>query len=123
MKKIILLSILLSVIIISFGFLNETGTNEVYVLVKYKAQQNKSEQALTELKNLVTKVKEEPNYNKIVIHVDPADPTNILLYEHWDDEAYYKGYHMSTPHLQKFITNSREFLAGPPEITFWEVVD
>ncbi len=122
MKKITLLFILLSVMIVSFGFLNQTGTNEVYVLVKYKAQPNKSEQALVALKNLVNKVKEEPNYKKIIIHTDPADPTNILLYEHWDDEAYYTGDHMNTPHLQKFITDSREFLAGPPEITFWKVV-
>lgn len=53
--------------------------------------------------------------------VDPADMTNILLYEEWDSEAYYKGDHMGTPHLQKFMIDARGFIAGPPDISFWKL--
>lgn len=28
---------------------------------------------------------------------------------------------MKTPHLQQFITNARNFLAGPPEISLWQI--
>jgi len=91
------------------------------VLVKYKTQPGKDSLALSSLKSLVAKVKKEPNYINIIIHVDPMDKSNILLYEQWANEDYYKGEHMKTPHLQQFMTDARLFLGGPPEITFWKI--
>jgi quinol monooxygenase YgiN len=70
---------------------------------------------------LILEVKKEPHFVNIKMFVDPADQTNILLYEQWTDEAYYKGEHMNTPHLQKFMGDAREFLAGPPDISSWEL--
>jgi quinol monooxygenase YgiN len=93
----------------------------IIVLLKFKAQPEKGARAVSELINLFEKVKEEPNFISIKLHVDPTDNTNILLYEEWKDQAYYNTEHMNTAHLQEFMTNSKNFLAGPPEITFWEV--
>ena len=76
---------------------------------------------LAALNALILEVKKEPNFSNIKMLVDQADKTNILLYEEWSDEAYYKGDHMNTKHLQKFINDSRNFLAGPPEISFWKL--
>ena len=42
--------------------------------------------------------------------------------EQWADEASYTGPHMQTPHIQAFMARAREFIAGPPEITFWRGV-
>lgn len=126
MKKHSMYAIFLfAVVALSYGFLSrEPGeVNDISVLVKYKSQPGKEMIAVTELKSLVGKVKQEPHYGNITIYSDPADPTNILLYEHWKNEEYYKGDHMKTSHLQTFINNSRNFLAGPPEITFWKVVE
>ena len=58
---------------------------------------------------------------KITIENKFLYTSNILLYEEWSDEVYYKGDHMNTTHLQKFIGDSRNFLAGPPEISFWKL--
>jgi quinol monooxygenase YgiN len=91
------------------------------VLVKYKTQPSKSEQAITGLQKLISKVKNEPNFVKILMHLDPKDDTNILLYEEWTDEVYYNGDHMGTLHLQNFMKESRAFLAGPPEISQWKI--
>ena len=91
------------------------------VLVKYKVQPGKDGLAISGLKSLIDKVKAEPNYVKIILHSDPADSTNILLYEQWSDADYYKGDHMKTAHLQQFMNDSRMFLTGPPEITFWKI--
>ena len=99
---------------------NKENTN-LAVLVKYKSQPEKQDEALSALNALILEVKKEPHFVNIKMLVDPADKTNILLYEEWSDEAYYKGDHMNTPHLQKFINDSRSFLAGPPDISFWEL--
>jgi quinol monooxygenase YgiN len=119
MKKLYLISIF----IVAFSFpdtLFSLDVKNLIVLVKYKAQPSQEEKALEALNQLIEQVKREPNYVKIVIHVDPADRSNILLYEEWSDEEYYKGSHMNTPHLKKFIIDSKDFLAGPPEISFWK---
>jgi quinol monooxygenase YgiN len=101
--------------------LSAQDLKNLIVLVKYKAQPSRENKTLEALNQLIEKVKSEPNYVKIIIHVDPADKSNILLIEEWSSEEYYKGNHMNTPHLQKFIGDSKEFLAGPPEISFWRV--
>lgn len=95
--------------------------NNLTVLVKYKSQPEKQAEVLTALNALILEVKKEPHFVNIKMFVDPADKTNILLYEEWSDEVYYKGDHMNTTHLQKFIGDSRNFLAGPPEISFWKL--
>jgi len=95
--------------------------NNLTVLVNYKSQPEKQVEALTALNALILEVKKEPHFVNIKMFVDPADKTNILLYEEWSDEVYYKGDHMNTTHLQKFIGDSRNFLAGPPEISFWKL--
>lgn len=102
------------------AFIND-GKNNLFVLVNYKVQPDKHEKALSALNNLILEVKKEPNFVNIKMFVDPADQTNILLYEQWTDEVYYKGDHMNTPHLQKFMVDAREFLAGPPDISVWKL--
>ncbi len=95
--------------------------NNLTVLVKYKSQPEKQAEVLAALNALILEVKKEPHFVNIKMFVDHEDKTNILLYEEWSDEVYYKGDHMNTTHLQKFIGDSRNFLAGPPEISFWKL--
>lgn len=123
MKKSILIIGLLIAVLFPAVNLNAQDEKNLVVLVKYKVQSTKENQAINALIELVEQVKNEPNYVKIKIHVDPVDRTNVLLYEEWSNEKYYKGDHMQTPHLQKFMIDSRDFLAGPPEISFWKVQD
>jgi quinol monooxygenase YgiN len=90
------------------------------VLVKYKAQPGTATAAIAALNSLITEVAKEPHYIQIELLTDPADDGNILLYETWASERYYKGEHMNTPHLQQFMVDARSFLAGPPDISFWK---
>lgn len=96
-------------------------SQNLIVLVKYKTLPSKSEDAIAGLTRLIEAVKEEPNFVNITLLLDPKDETTILLYEEWSDEAYYNGDHMNTKHLQGFMTDSRAYLAGPPEISQWKI--
>ena len=100
---------------------SKSVNNNLIVLVKYKSQPSKSKEAVEGLTKLIETVKTEPNFVNITIHVDPKDDSNILLYEEWSNESYYNGAHMKTEHLQKFMEDSRAFLAGPPEISQWKI--
>ena len=99
---------------------NDTMQNTI-VILKFKTQPDKGAKTISELTGLIEKVKLEPNFVEIKLHVDSKDNTNILLYEEWENENYYKTKHMETDHMQDFMTKSRNFLTGPPEITFWKI--
>lgn len=120
MKKHILI---LGLIIISsfIGCDKNEEADNLIVIVKYKTQPNKSVDALMGLKKLIEKVKKEDHFVNIKLHIDQKDNSNILLYEEWNDELYYRNQHMKTDHLKEFIVESQEYLAGPPEISFWKV--
>ncbi|MGX9985884.1 putative quinol monooxygenase [Soonwooa purpurea] len=89
--------------------------------MKYKTQPSKEKETLSALSDLMESVKIEPHFVKIKLHIDSKDKSNILLYEEWNDVAYYNSKHLQTSHLQKFILDSRNFLARRPEISFWKV--
>ena len=116
--------ILTSLFFAGWGLKNKTeidNTKNIIVLVKYKTQPSQENETVLALTNLIESVKKEPHFVNIKLHIYPKYRTNILLYEEWDDELYYKSKHMQTNHLQKFIGDSKNFLAGPPEISFWKV--
>jgi quinol monooxygenase YgiN len=123
--KIFIYSVLLSTLIFSCKeqnvLIENSDYNNLYVMVKYKSQSEKQNEALSALNSLILEVKKEPNFVNIKVLVDPEDKTNIMLFEEWSDEVYYKGEHMKTPHLQNFIGDSRNFLVGPPDISFWKL--
>lgn len=120
-NKKIILSLVFAFTAMCFTAAYSQHNKHLIVLVKYKTQPGKDSLALSSLKSLVDKVKKEPNYVHIIIHVDPLYKSNILLYEQWASEDYYKGEHMKTLHLQQFMIDARSFLGGPPEITFWKI--
>ncbi|MCW5519538.1 antibiotic biosynthesis monooxygenase [Aureitalea sp. L0-47] len=100
----------------------QTANSEnAIITVRFKAQPDKGAEAVLAITKLLEQVKKEPNFVSITMHVDAKDDTNILLYEVWSDASYYYGAHMETPHLQQFMTDSRNFLAGPPEIVGWKL--
>lgn len=95
----------------------------VTVLIRYLAQAGKAMVARQELEALVKVVlAEEPACRGIWIHENTSSPEQLLLVEHWTDEASYTGPHMQTPHIRAFMARARDFIAGPPEITFWRGV-
>ncbi len=118
-----ILSLVFIFTVLSFTSAFSQANKNLIVLVKYKTQPGKDSLALVGLKKLIAEVKKESNYVGIFIHVDPVDKSNILLYEQWLDEDYYKGDHLKTAHLQQFINDSRAFLTGPPQITFWKIAE
>lgn len=130
MKTIAKLPIPILLIIVTFIFLgnstsdadinNDSEANGIVVL-EFKAQPDKGVEAAAQLTELLRNVRQEPHFVKITMHVDPKDNTNIMLYEEWENMEYYNSDHMSTPHINKFMADSRNFLVGPPDITQWQI--
>jgi len=96
----------------------------VVVLVRYQAQPDKADLAGREIASLVAQVRsKEPECLGISIDRCDDEPARFVLRERWTSREAYVGPHMQTPHLQSFIQRAPEFLAGPPDISFWREVD
>ena len=100
---------------------DSSETKNAIVVLKFKAHADKGDEAVSELIKLLEKVKHEPHFVNIKLHVDPNDKTSIMLYEEWDDLSYYNSDHMATEHLQQFMANSSNFLVGPADISSWNI--
>jgi len=96
----------------------------VIVHIAYRAQPGKAEFASVELAKLIAVVQsKESGCLGITLHQNRDEPERFLLVERWKDRATFEGPHMQTTHLQAFIASAMGFLAGPPEMSFWEAVD
>lgn len=91
------------------------------VFVGYRALPGQEETALREIGKLVATVEaREPDCGGITVLRDASDPARFTLVEHWPSQALFLGPHMAQPHIQAFIRGAGAFLAGPPEISFWQ---
>jgi quinol monooxygenase YgiN len=55
------------------------------------------------------------------LHQSQTDPALFVFYENWTSEAHLDA-HSKSPHIQSFRKVAGEILAGPVEITKWQVV-
>lgn len=94
------------------------------VIVSYQAQPGQAEVALDAIQALVaTVLAREPACAGITVLQDAADPTRIKLIEQWPSQDMFLGPHMQEPHIRAFIEQAGAFLAGPPDISFWNRAD
>lgn len=97
--------------------MNPTDT---WVIIRYRAKAGSADIAARELSALVTTVRErEPDCTGITIVQRDDDPTDFTLIETWTSRAAYAGPHLETPHIQAFKARAADFMAAPPEITYW----
>jgi len=91
------------------------------VLVSYRSQPEHSAVARRELGRLIATVQaSEPDCAGITLLQDASDPTRFTLVEQWSSREAFLGPHMQQPHIESFIQRAPAFLAGAPEISFWE---
>ena len=97
-----------------------TGTT---VVVSYRVLPEQVDTALREIGALIATVQySEPECHGITMLQDANDLTRITLIERWPSQEIFIGPHTQKPHIQSFIQAAGAFLAGPPEISFWNTV-
>lgn len=93
----------------------------IVVLVSYTALPQQVDTARTAIASLVAEVlAAEPECAGITLLQSVADPARITLVERWPSQEMFLGPHMHQPHIQAFIQRAGAFLAGPPDISFWQ---
>ena len=99
------------------------SASNVFVIIHYRALPGCEQTALRELSDLVAVVRAaEAACTGITIVHSEGETGRIMLIETWASREAYLGPHLQTPHIQAFKKRAGEFMAGPPEITFWQPV-
>lgn len=94
------------------------------VIVRYRALAEQVETAKREIAALVASVlAAEPECGGITMLQEAGDATLFTLIETWPSQQVFLGPHMSQPHIQAFIQSAGAFLAGPPDISFWNPLE
>ncbi len=71
----------------------------VIVIFRAKMKPGKEEEALAKMRTMVAAVKDnEPGTLAYICHQMKDDPSEIVFYEAYADEATFQG-HMGTPHM------------------------
>jgi len=87
----------------------------IAVIAKVPIQSDKKEEAIAEVKVLMSKVAEEEGTLHYTLNINENDPDTLVFIERYKDmEAL--SVHGSTQHFQDFMGKAMSFASGPPEI-------
>ena len=87
----------------------------IAVIAKVPIKSENKDEAIAEVKVLMSKVAEEEGTLHYTLNIDQNDPDTFVFIERYKDmEAL--GAHGSTQHFQDFMGKAMSFAAGPPEI-------
>ena len=95
----------------------------ITVVAKLKLQPGKEAAFKEAFRPLLAHVKSaEPGTLTYVLHRSTADPSELLFYEVYADDAAFAAHGGSGP-MQQFFAVVGGLVAGRPEITMWQEVE
>jgi quinol monooxygenase YgiN len=84
--------------------------NELVLVVKIRIKPDCVAQFMAEVEQNGKAAREtEPGCRQFDILRDPDDPTKLMLYEVYADEAAFEA-HQKTPHFQHYLNHALQFL-------------
>ncbi|MGA2844829.1 MAG: putative quinol monooxygenase [Candidatus Acidiferrales bacterium] len=91
------------------------------VIAHIRAKPGQESRVRQVLQGLLIPTRAEAGCINYDLHQSQADPALFVFYENWASEAHLDA-HSKSPHIQSFRKVAGEILAGPVEITKWQVV-
>ena len=91
------------------------------VIAHIRAKPGQESRVRQVLQGLVSATRAEAGCINYDLHQSQTDPALFVFYENWTSEAHLDA-HSKSPHIQSFRKVAGEILAGPVEITKWQVV-
>jgi autoinducer 2-degrading protein len=94
--------------------------NELVLVVDVKIKSDCIPQLMTELEKNASAARKEPGCKQFDVIRDKDDPTKLVLYEVYADEAAFEA-HQQTPHFKAYLANALQYLESR-ERTFYHRV-
>jgi quinol monooxygenase YgiN len=97
------------------------GIKMVSVIAKLPMKEDKVQEAITAIKELMVEVAKEEGTVLYTLNRDPKNPNTLVFMERYKDKAAVDA-HSATPHFKAFFAKGAAFLAGRPEIVIMEEI-
>ena len=91
------------------------------VIAHVRAKPGQESRVRQILEGLLAPTRAEAGCINYDLHQSQMDPALFVFYENWTSEAHLEA-HSKSPHIQSLRKVAGEILAGPIEITKWQVV-
>ena len=85
------------------------------VIAKIRAKSGSEKQLEQACTEMASHVRQEPGTLTYIMHRSTTDPTVIMVYEVYKDEAAFEA-HRKTPHMAALFGKLKDLVAGPPEV-------
>lgn len=72
------------------------------------------------LTGVLDAMRNEPNFHEAVLHVDPADPHRMMLYETWESHDDVVAVELLRPYRRAWHDALPDLLRKPREISIWQ---
>ena len=93
----------------------------VSVIAKMPMKEDKIEEAIASIKELMAEVAKEEGTVLYTLNRDPKNPNTLIFMERYKDKAAVEA-HSATPHFKAFFAKGASLLAGRPEIILMEEI-
>ena len=93
----------------------------VSLIAKLPMKEDKVEEAIAAIKELVADVAKEEGTLLYTVNRDPKNPSTLVFVERYKDKAAV-DFHSATPHFKAFFSKCTAFLSGRPEIVIMEEI-
>ena len=93
----------------------------VTVVARIRAKEGQEEKVKETLLSLVQLTCAEPGCINYHLHQAVEDKGLFMFYENWTNRKALDE-HMAMPYLKAFMGKAVDILAGPVDITFWEML-
>jgi quinol monooxygenase YgiN len=93
----------------------------ITVIAKLPIMEGKMEEALGELKVLISKVAKEEGTTLYSLNKDKSNPNTLVVVEQYKDKDAFK-FHSSTPYFKEFFEKGASFIGGKPEVILMEEI-
>jgi quinol monooxygenase YgiN len=92
----------------------------VALTVSLRLQPGAQPEALRLLRPVLDAMRHEPSFINCVLHRDPEDPTQLMLYETWADLDDLRTVQMRRPYRTAYEARLPALLAAPREARLWQ---
>lgn len=91
------------------------------VLARVQAKAGKEEEVKNELLALIEPTRSEPGCINYDLHQAADAPSVFMFYENWRSKGDLDK-HLETPYLRAWREKAESLLAGPSDVTLWNII-
>ncbi|MBW6421373.1 antibiotic biosynthesis monooxygenase [Rhizobium sp. XQZ8] len=94
----------------------------VTYLIRFHIRAEQRSRFMTLLNGILDAMRHEPMFHNAMLHVDPQDENQMMLYETWEDHDDVLNVQINRPYRETWHAALPDLLAKEREISIWHPV-